>query len=156
QPHCGRRESHVAQTDVITLRPGAKSVWGNWRFMAYNVVPCGPPKPRTRAKMLPPSPKFRAFACRLDAWARLEKDYRRPIPMGVRERLEGVIIDYLRLDEMEQKAPPQTSARDEITATRKAVDALLQRLQSIQSAATDVHSFVRHLIAQRLKLETRW
>jgi len=76
--------------------------------------------------------------------------------MGVRDRLEGVIIDYLRLDEMEQKAPPQTSARDEITATRKAVDALLQRLQSIQSAATDVHSFVRHLIAQRLKLETRW
>jgi len=50
-----------------------------------------------------------SFRLSLDAWARLEKDYRRPIPMGVRDRLEGVIIDYLRLDEMEQKAPPQTS-----------------------------------------------
>jgi hypothetical protein len=55
----------------------------------------------------------------------------------------------------DQKAPLQASARDEISETRKAADALLQRLQSIESAATDVHSIVRHLIAQRLKLETR-
>jgi hypothetical protein len=55
---------------------------------------------------------------------------------------------------MERKAPPQASARDEISATRKAADALLQRLQPIQGAATDVHSFIRHLIARRLKLET--
>jgi len=56
---------------------------------------------------------------------------------------------------MEQKAPPLASAMDEISATRKAAAALLQRLQPIQSAATDAHSFVRHLVAQRLKPEKR-
>jgi hypothetical protein len=75
--------------------------------------------------------------------------------MDVRDRIEGTTINYLRLAEMEQKAPPPASAMDEISATRKAADALLQRLQPIQSAATDAQSFVRHLIAQRLKSEKR-
>ena len=65
-------------------------------------------------------------------------------------------MNYLRLAEMEQKASPLASMTDEISATRKAADALLQRLQPIQGAATDVHSHIRHLVAQRLKLETRW
>jgi hypothetical protein len=109
-------------------------------------------QPRLPVTAVAQIPRFRLSS---DAWARLEKVYRRSIPIDVRDRLEGATINYLRLAEMERKAPPQASARDEISATRKAADALLQRLQAIQGAATDVHSFIRHLIAQRLKLEKR-
>jgi hypothetical protein len=90
-----------------------------------------------------------------EAWVRLEKAYRRSIPVEVRHHLERATISYLRLAEMEQRAPPLASAMDEISATRKAADALLQRLRPIESAENDEHSFVRHLIAQRLKPEKR-
>jgi len=96
-----------------------------------------------------------SFRLSSDAWERLEKAYRRSIPVEVRHHLERATISYLRLAEMEQKTSQLASAMDEISATRKAADALLQRLQPIESAATDAHSFVRHLIAQRLKPEKR-
>jgi hypothetical protein len=108
-------------------------------------------QPRLSVTTVAQIPSFRLSS---EAWVRLEKAYRHSIPVEVRDRLEDATINYLRLVEMEQKASPQASARDKISATRKAADALLQRLQPIQGAATDVHSFIRHLIAPRLKLET--
>jgi hypothetical protein len=85
-----------------------------------------------------------------DSWQRVEKNYRSQIPSDVRDRIQEATRDYLQLVEMEQKAAPLASARNEISATRKAAHALIERLQAIQSCKTDVHSYVGHLISQRL------
>ena len=96
------------------------------------------------------------FQLDLTAWERLEKAYRKKIPLDVRDRIEEATRDYLWLLESEQKAAPLEFATDEISATWKAAQALLERLTAIHSCKSDVHSYVGHLISQRLKLSTRW
>ena len=91
-----------------------------------------------------------------DSWLRVEKTYRSEIPSDVRDRIEEATRDYLQLVEMEQNAAPMASASNEISATRKAAQALIERLTAIHGCKSDVHSFVGHLISQRLKLSTRW
>jgi hypothetical protein len=97
-----------------------------------------------------------AFQFSSDSWLRVEKTYRKQIPSDVRDRIEEATRDYLWLLESEQKAAPMADASDEISATRKAAQALVERLTAIHDCKSDVHSFVGHLISQRLKLSTRW
>jgi hypothetical protein len=88
-------------------------------------------------------------------WVRLEGAYKHAIPEEVRERIQSTTNDYLQLAQMEQEAAPLTLASHEIAVAHNATRNLIERLQSIQGCESDVHSFVGHLISQRLNLPNR-
>ena len=73
-----------------------------------------------------------------DSWLRVEKAYRSEIPSDVRDRIEEATRDYLQLEKGEQNAAPMGSASNEISATRKATHALLERLTAIHSCNVSV------------------
>src|SRR5215831_3503809 len=80
------------------------------------------------------------FQLSLEAWARVETAFGRPIPTDTRGRIEEGTRDYLQLAAMEEKAAPLTFAFEEIAATRKAAQELIERLTAIHSCKSDVHS----------------
>jgi hypothetical protein len=86
------------------------------------------------------------------AWLRLEKAYGCKIPPAIRGRIEQVTIKYLWLADMERAAAPLKSAEVNVATIRKAADELLSRLKAVQDCASDVHSFLGHIIRQHLKL----
>jgi hypothetical protein len=95
------------------------------------------------------------FQLSSDEWGQVERDYRYSIPEGVRRCIEIATADYLQLTKMERNAAPMSSARNEVFKIQRATATLLERIKDVHSCKSDMHSFVRHCISQKLKLPTK-